>query len=92
MNTAFQFEVSHKSGTIDCLTVAADSLAAAWRCAKRMTAPGITTAKVRAPDALGDTYWHSLSEARKLEHIKRTAPRLRDIHDALRADERGVVA
>lgn len=73
MNTPFEFEISHKSGSIDCMTVKADSLAAAWRHAERLTGAGtITTAKVRAPHALGDTYWHPLSEARKLEHIART--------------------
>jgi len=90
MNTAFQFEISHKSGTIDCLTVAADSLAAAWRHAEKLTGAGtFTTVQVRAPDALGDTYWHSLSMARKLERINRTAPR--DIHDALKLDN-GAIA
>ena len=85
MNTAFQFEISHKSGTVDCMTVKADSLAAAWRHAEKLTGAGtITTAQVRCPDALGDTYWHSLSEARKLERINRTSPR--DIHDALKLD------
>lgn len=73
MNTAFQFEISHKSGTVDCFTVNADSLLAAWRHAEHLSGAGtITTAKVRAPDALGDPLWHALSEARRLEHIART--------------------
>lgn len=73
MNTPFQFEIAHKSGTTDCFTVEADSLAAAWRHAERLSGAGtITTAKVRAPDALGDPLWHALSEARRLEHIART--------------------
>lgn len=74
--SAYQFEISHKSGTVDCLTVNADSLLAAWRHAERLSGAGtITTAKVRAPDALGDTYWHSLTEAKKLDHIARTVAR-----------------
>jgi hypothetical protein len=72
MNTTFEFEISHKSGLIDCFKVAADSLKNAWFRAQRLAGGSITTAKVRAPAALGDTYWHPLSEARKLEHIKRT--------------------
>ena len=76
MNTAFQFEISHKSGTVDCFTVNAYSLLAAWRHAERLSGAGtITTARVRAPDALGDTYWHSLTEAKKLDHIARTVAR-----------------
>lgn len=74
MNTAFQFEISHKSGTVDCFTVNADSLRNAWNHAEKLTGAGtITTAKVRAPAVLGDPLWHSLTEARKLDHIKRTA-------------------
>lgn len=76
MNTAFQFEISHKSGTVDCFTVNADSLLAAWRHAERLSGAGtITTAKVRAPQALGDPLWHSLTEAKKLDHIARTVQR-----------------
>lgn len=71
MNT-FAFEITHKSGTVDCFSVSADRLNNAWTTAQRLTgAATIKTVKVRAPDALGDTYWHPLPEARKLEHIAR---------------------
>jgi hypothetical protein len=74
MTSDFEFEITHKSGLVDCFTVAADSLRNAWFTAERLTGQTtIKTAKVRAPAALGDTYWHALSEARKLEHIARTA-------------------
>ena len=72
MNATYEFEISHKSGLIDCFKVASDSLKNAWFRAQRLTGGSITTAKVRAPDVLGDTYWHPLNEARKLEHIART--------------------
>jgi hypothetical protein len=74
MSTDFQFEITHKSGLVDCLTVVADSLKSAWWTAQRLTGAGtVTTAKVRNPQAFGDSYWHSLDEARKLENIARVA-------------------
>lgn len=73
MTTDFQFEITHKSGLVDCFTVVADSLRNAWWTAERLTGPAtVKTVKVRNPEALGDGYWHPLSEARKLEHIART--------------------
>lgn len=74
MNTTFAFEITHRSGLIDCVNVNADSLRNAWFTAERLSGPAtIKTAKVRNPDAFGDTYWHPLTEARKLEHIARLA-------------------
>lgn len=74
MKSAFAFEITHRSGLIDAFTVTAESLREAWWLAERLTGGGtVKTANVRNPDAFGDTYWHSLTEARKLEHIVRLA-------------------
>ena len=73
MDVPYQFDVTHKSGLVDRLTVTADSLRAAWWVAQRLTGAGtVWTAKVRSPEALRDDGWHSLDKARKLEHIART--------------------
>lgn len=70
--SAYQFEISHKSGTVDVLTVQADGIATAWSTAERLCGTrSITTAKVRNPQAFGDSYWHPLNEARRLEKIAR---------------------
>lgn len=72
--TTYEFEISHKSGTVDCFPVQADGIATAWTTAQRKTfnaGATITTAKVRNPAAFGDGYWHALPEARKLEKIAR---------------------
>ena len=69
--SAYQFEISHKSGTVDCFTVNADGIAAAWSTAQRLTVSGATSVFVRNPDAFGDPLWHPLNEARKLEKITR---------------------
>lgn len=72
MKSAFAFEITHRSGLIDAFTVTAESLREAWFTAQRLTgAATIKTVKVRAPAALGDTYWHPLHEAQKMEHIAR---------------------
>ena len=73
MNARFEFDVTHKSGLLDRLTVIAESLRAAWRTAERRTGPAtVATVQVRAPQTLGDQRWHSLPEAMKIEHISRT--------------------
>ena len=90
MRSIYQFEILQKSGTTNCIDKAADSIDEAWRYAEKQADPGIVTVRVRNPVSIGHG-WHSLDKARKLEHIARTAPRLRDIHDALRADECGVL-
>lgn len=70
----YQFEVSDKSGLVDCFAVQAESLSTAWRAAERLTGAGaIRTAKVRNPSAFGDQLWHGLAEAQRLEHIARVA-------------------
>lgn len=70
--STYQFEISHKSGTVDCFDVQADGIATAWSTAQRLTGAGtITTAKVRNPIAFGDPLWHPLNEARRLEHVNR---------------------
>lgn len=71
MPTPYQFEINHRPGTVDCFTVNADGIAAAWSTAQRLAGGSINTAKVRNPAAFGDGYWHALPEARKLEKIAR---------------------
>jgi len=90
MRSIYQFEILQKSGTTNCIDKAADSIDEAWRYAEKQADPGIVTVRVRNPVSIGHG-WHSLDQARKAEHIKRTAPHLRDIHDALRADN-GAIA
>ena len=90
MKSIYQFEILQKSGTTNCIDKAADSIDEAWRYAEKQADPGIVTVRVRNPVSIGHG-WHSLDKARKLEHIKRTAPPLRDIHDALKLDN-GAVA
>jgi hypothetical protein len=69
--TAYQFEISHKSGTVDCLTVQADGIATAWSTAERLTGSKFMSVFVRNPSAFGDPLWHPLNEARRLEKIAR---------------------
>ncbi len=90
MKSIYQFEILQKSGTTNCIDKAADSIDEAWRYAEKQADPGIVTVRVRNPVAIGHG-WHDLDRARKLERINRTAPPLRDIHDALKLDN-GAIA
>lgn len=74
MSTVYQFEISHRSGLIDCLSVSAECIATAWRTAERLTGAGtVNTVRIRNPEAFRDQLWHPMPEARRLEHINRIA-------------------
>lgn len=72
MKSLYQFEILQKSGTTNCIDKLADSIDEAWRYAEKQADPGIVTVRVRNAVSIGHG-WHSLEQARKLEHIGRTA-------------------
>ena len=71
---AYAFELTARSGTIyEVPKVIADNLAGALKIAERHAACGPANKVKVQSAALGDTYWHPLCEARKLERIAGTA-------------------